>query len=692
MSEERMDVLERRVRDLESEIAEIRGERARATPARTVPAPAPAPIPTPAPAAPGPMITGTHSAPPAWVPAAEPRVRLTLEDVLSPRNLAVAGAIAVLIGLVFLVSYGISNGWISESLRVTGAAIFSLCLVGAGAFIQERRRAGAPPQALAVAGTGGLFLALVAATRLYDLIDPTIALVLSGLLGIFGVLLGMRWRNEVVAGAIVATSLVSPLLLEVTYDVGLLSFLIPVFMVAVAAAIHKPWSNTFTLTAALFLGSLIACVIDAEGGSTIAAFGLATLTLLLCAAGSVGHLLRNPEAAEHTQPVTYGVFVAAATALGMFLVSGSDGLEISDWGAAWFTVSAAIGGAVWWIALVRDRQALSITAFSLASASIAVALGFLFEDGPLLSAAWSTQAACLIAFGRTGWQRWVGYAALCLAAIVVGIEVPFELLLNGSEELAKDLAITAPLLLPLIAMAWRPDGLERQWGAAGAVTVCAYMGLLTSGALVSPESVVNLVPLALAAGLPMVLTRGDWTKVLFLIFGGAAIIFILLTAIPPDALIDGVPSVLDAAISCLILAAVLAVAHLRGPDEWRQPALWSALGLVLYIISALIVDGFQGTAQTEGGLPGTAQGQVIVSSLWALCGLTLIVAGLRRHRPNWRKAGLVLLVLSLVKITLYDLSSLSSAGRMISFILVGLALLAAALAYQWMSRQESDPA
>lgn len=689
-----MDVLERRVRDLEYEIAEIRkADHAKATPARTIPAPTP--LSAPPSQAPKPQIKtpigATHSAPPDWFPAAtEPRVRLTLEDVLSPRNLAVAGAIAVLIGLVFLVSYGISNGWISESVRVVGAAIFSLCLVGAGAFIQERRRAGAPAQALAVAGTGGLFLALVAATRLYGLIDPTVALVLAGTLGVFGVLIGMRWRNEVVAGTIIATSLLSPLLLEVTYDVGLLTFLIPVFVVAVGAAIHRPWKNTFTLTAALFLGSLIACVLDAPGGSTIAAFGLATLTLFLCATGSVGHLLRNPDAAEDTQPVIYGVFVAAATALGMFLVSGSDGLEISDWGAAWFTVSAAISGTVWWIALMRDRQALAITAFSLASASVAVALGFLFEHGPLLSAAWSIQAACLIAFGRTEWQRWVGYAALCLAAIVVAVEVPLELLLDGSDELVRDLAITTPLLLPLAAMAWKLTGLERQMGAAAGVTVGAYMGMLTAGALIDPDSVVNLVPLALAAGLPVALARGDWTKVLFAIFGGAAIVFTLLTAIPPDALIDGVPSIPDAMVSCLILVAILATAHLRGPAEWRQPALWSALGLILYVVSALIIDGFQGTAQTEGGLPGTAQGQVIVSSLWALCGLTLIITGLRRLRPNWRKAGLILLILSLVKITLYDLSSLSSAGRMISFILVGLALLAAALSYQWMSRQESD--
>jgi len=64
-----------------------------------------------------------------------------------------------------------------------------------------------------------------------------------------------------------------------------------------------------------------------------------------------------------------------------------------------------------------------------------------------------------------------------------------------------------------------------------------------------------------------------------------------------------------------------------------------------------------------------------------------VVAGLVRQHLSWRKAGLVLLILSCIKISLYDLASLSTAGRTISFILVGLVLLAAAFAYQWMNRR-----
>ncbi len=699
-----MASLERRVRELETEMAGLRREnraapraaapaagrapdspaKRTAPPVRHEPPARPASRPTPRPAPATARSAPSHSRP----EPIEPREKLTLEDILNPRNLAIAGAAAVLVGLVFLVSYGISNGWISESVRVIGAAVFSLLLAGAGMFIQERRRAGAPAQALAVAGAGGLFLSLVAATRLYDLIDPAVALVAAAVLGVIGTALGMRWKSEPVAGAIIATSLISPLLLGVTYDTGLLAFLMPLFAFAVAAAILKPWVASFSLTACLFLGSLIACVVDAEGGSTVAAFGLATVTLLLCGAGSFGYVLRVREADEGPSTVTYGIFVAAASLLGMLLVSGTDGPVVSDWGAAWFTVAAAFGGAVWWAADARGRKALSITAFSLASAALATALGFLFEQGPMLTAAWSVQAACLIALGHSTWQRAIGYTALCLAGFVVLAEVPPDLLVNGSEELLKDLAVIAPLLLPLAATVMRPAGPERDFGAVIGITVLAYMGMLTGGALIDPGSVVNLIPLAVAAAAPMFVTREDWTQVTFAVFGFAAVLFSLLTTLPPDALVDGVPSALDASISGTILVGILLTARLRAPEVWRRPALWGALGLALYVVSALIIDSFQGTSLTEGGLPGTAQGQVIVSSLWALSGLGLIIAGLRLHHPTWRKAGLILLILSMAKITLYDLASLSSAGRMISFILVGLALLAAAFAYQWMSRQE----
>ncbi len=651
-------------------------------PHRSSPPPQP-PVPTPA---------STRSAPPAanWPKRPEPLPARptgpTLEEVLSPRNLAIAGAIAVVAGLVFLVSYGISNGWISESLRVIGATVFSFVLAGVGVVLQERFRPGSPARALTVTGAAGLFLSLAAATRLYGLLDPAVALVLAATIGTLGAIAGLRWRTEPVAAAILGTALLSPLLIGTAYDTGLLVFLIPVFAITAATAILRPWPSTFTLGAALFLISMLACVIEADGAGTWPAFALAAGTLLLCAAGATGHSILRNRATEQVSSVIYGIFAAVAATFGMFLIVGSEPTDPDAWNAAWFGFAALLSTGIWAASLRSDCRTLATTAFALGSASLAFALGFLFESGPLLTLAWSLQSACLLAFGRDRWQRWVGFAAFTLAASASLVEAPPSLLFSGSHELLRDVGATAPLLVPLTLAAMKLDGTMRDLARSLVALVAAYLGMLTVGAVFDPKSVANLLPLLVAAAVPMLVSHAPWARFTLLFLTSVAIVFALLTSVPPDALIDGVPVAREAAAAMVAFGALAAVVWRRGPEQWRQPALWTGLAVCLYIVSALIIDGFQGQAGSEGGLPGRAQGQVIVSSLWAICGLALIVAGLVRQRLNWRKAGLILLILALLKITIYDLASLSTAGRTISFILVGLTLLAAAFAYQWMNR------
>lgn len=689
MNEDRIELLEDRVLELEHEIAQLKGQRARP---RAVPQVAPATSPPP-----------VRSQPiPAPTPRREP---LSFEEILSPRNLAIAGAIAVLAGLVFLVSYGISNGWISEEVRVIGAAIFSVLLAAAGVYLREVKKLAAPAETLVVVGLAGLFISLVAATRLYDLIDPVTALAMSAVIGIVGLAIGAWWRSEVVAASVLCASLLAPLMVGADYTPGLLAFLIPVFTAAVAAAVLRPWPIVFPVTAFLFLASLIAAVADAEQGSVLAAYGLALITLLLITIGSVGRLLiKGGENAER-EVIFFGLFFAAVTLIGTFLVTGSEqplvqclnegssdcSTNLTTAGALWLMTSTVIGAGIWWLARERELEALSITAFALGATSLAAALGFFFDGSPLLTAAWSVEAACLIALGVTQWQRLVGMAALGLAMIAALVEVPLSILEVGSTDLVHDLGVIAPLLIPLTLLAWREKNELGEVSSGVAVAVAAWMGVLLCGSLTEPTGLLNLVPICLAAALPICLVDRVWTQACLIWFGAVAVVFALATAIPPDALVNGVPSAPEALGASVMLIAVAAATATFGSPTWRKPAAWTAIGLGIYTISFLIVDGFQGGTETSGELSTEAQGQVIVSSLWALTGLGLVVAGLIRQHLSWRKAGLILLVLSLAKISLYDLASLSTAGRTISFILVGLVLLAAAFAYQWMNRRTEAP-
>jgi len=79
------------------------------------------------------------------------------------------------------------------------------------------------------------------------------------------------------------------------------------------------------------------------------------------------------------------------------------------------------------------------------------------------------------------------------------------------------------------------------------------------------------------------------------------------------------------------------------------------------------------------------RGHTAVSGLWALVGLGLLVVGLLRGSALVRYAGLAVFGLSLAKIFLYDLASLSSVARAFSFILVGGLLLAGGFFVQRLS-------
>ena len=103
----------------------------------------------------------------------------------------------------------------------------------------------------------------------------------------------------------------------------------------------------------------------------------------------------------------------------------------------------------------------------------------------------------------------------------------------------------------------------------------------------------------------------------------------------------------------------------------------------VYLASIAVVDV---VAMQAGGSVSIEElrtrGQVALSVLWAVLGVVAFVAGLQRHRPELRHAGLALLGLATLKVFLFDLSALDVAYRVISLIVLGLVLLASAGLWQ----------
>ena len=114
-------------------------------------------------------------------------------------------------------------------------------------------------------------------------------------------------------------------------------------------------------------------------------------------------------------------------------------------------------------------------------------------------------------------------------------------------------------------------------------------------------------------------------------------------------------------------------------DRGRHAAARATLGAtgaitLLYLASVAVVTAFE---------PGD-DAQLLLSGLWAISGLTALVAGLRRDDRALRLGSLALLLVTIGKVFLYDLSALTSLYRVGSFIGLGLLLLVAAGIWQRM--------
>lgn len=133
-----------------------------------------------------------------------------------------------------------------------------------------------------------------------------------------------------------------------------------------------------------------------------------------------------------------------------------------------------------------------------------------------------------------------------------------------------------------------------------------------------------------------------------------------------------------------VIGAVLAIAYFGS----RRPyALWAAGGLIVYGLSLAILELAQhvGSASVATSFQ---RGHTGVSALWGGLGLALLIVGLKRDFRGLRLGGLALLAVSLAKLFLYDLATLSSVTRALSFLAVGAVLLLGAFFYQRAAQDE----
>jgi uncharacterized membrane protein len=114
----------------------------------------------------------------------------------------------------------------------------------------------------------------------------------------------------------------------------------------------------------------------------------------------------------------------------------------------------------------------------------------------------------------------------------------------------------------------------------------------------------------------------------------------------------------------------------------RVPLFALAGALALYAASLVVLGLFQlaeNRVETE-----FERGHAAVSAMWGLLALVLLYLGLTR-RLSLRVAGFALFGVTLAKIFLFDVATLSSVARALSFLAVGAVLLLGGFFYQRLS-------
>ncbi len=680
------------------------------------------------PAASAPAIDAAASTPTRPPAAAPPG----LERLLGTRLFVWVGAVSLALAGTFLVRYAVDQGWLGPAVRVLLGTLFGIVLLTAGERLRRVPRIGS---ALSAAGVAALFASFYAAASLYNLIPAAAGFALLGLTAAAGVALSLR-QGRLVAVVGLIGGYLTPILIHSDASPGPAFFAYLLLLLAAMLAVtdrrgwwglatgsmaagllwvllvlvqvhgreEALWPGLFILASlALFLFTALRAGGAAARSESSAIARLPVLPLHLAMGGS---LLAQMALAARTdfgiqEWIFLGLLGAAALVLGrlreplaplawlgagltgMLLLVWGAGLELSAdghrflWTCAAFGVLYAVGA---WLGLWRAARPTRWAALTSASAVGSFLLGY---------SAWA---------GEMSDRPW-GLAALALAALLV--------------------LAAWPVLRRRAGLQGSPDSPvgEDPQGQRDSADLLGQRGL--DGL---PPSQGNAAVAALAAGsttfvtlaAPLLLNR-EWYAVawsaelaaLAFLAWRLAIPQLRLSAWPLLAMVALrllTPGALDFPIgerplfNGLLLSYGLPLLALVVGERFSRRAadkpLTAAVDGLAFLLSFTLItlqvrQAFHGSRLTEGGLLSAEN--YSYSLAWVVFGCLLLAAGVFWRAKGARWASLPVMLLAVGKVFLFDAASLGGLYRVLSFLGLGLSLVALGWVYQRFVFRDEEP-
>lgn len=380
----------------------------------------------------------------------------------------------------------------------------------------------------------------------------------------------------------------------------------------------------------------------------------------------------------------------AALAIGVVaLLALGVAIDLEDW---WLAAGLAIlAAAACWTAMRLRLPALAQTAWPLAGlATLRLVVPptvshFPISARPILNAALLGYGVPIVAFVAAA--RW---AAILLAGLPTSVTAPESgvwrrpFAARGEAVLSEALRWMGLVLTVVLAHVLIGHGFH------GAV------GLWDPGE--GPLAIVEwtlhvIVPLGLALALRAAASRWPWRAVVaggwLLAWSGLAMtvgisMFLanpLFRPLPVGpwpvmnwlVLAFGAPAVL-----CVVLARASRSDGPRSPLLWATGVLIGILGFVL--LSLEVRQAFHGNVLAGGAT--TSREMYAYSLAWTLYGIALLGLGVLRKLPAARYASLAVMIVTVCKVFLFDISGLTGLERVFSFLGLGVSLLGLAYVYQ----------
>lgn len=583
------------------------------------------------------------------------------------------GAAALVIGAALFLKLAIDEGWLGPVARLSlGAAAGVALLVGGR--VAHRAEMRPLSQGLFGAGLGVLYVVTYIAFSTHGLIARELAFGAMVGITVAGGALALRHDAQAVAALALIGGLITPVAVS-SGDGGreaLCSYLVVLDVGALVIAFVRGW-RAIELTALVGTWVLFGGWLEANHTPASWRGELAWLAAFHALFLGMPYLLRRWRGPERELIPDERFFLATAGALVAFVMAAVivDG-DQPRLGAIALVMAAGYAA----IASVADPRGSVHRGFILLAVALVTVAMPLVLTGPAITIAWAIEAPLVLALG-VHWRqlatRFAALGVLGFAALHVAVGYAERADVTPFANAEYGAALVVAIAGGAFAVLHRRAAPQERWfgivtalGGAALALVVTHVEL----ASVSP----HLRPLMWAAGgsgaiIVGLQTRNRWSFAAAAGFAGMASLLVL-EAYGRSG-VNELARLGTAAITLSVIAA-LAMALARCGEVTTSRAAWivtlSGLGLVI-------------------GAEAGSQHHALLSIAWAGYAAVLLVIGfLRRNRPL-RLGGLGLLGLVAAKLVLHDLADAAPLHRVLSFLVVGVLMIAASFAYHRLERR-----